>query len=450
MKRGSLKDIIVIGGALFAMFFGAGNLIFPPALGLQCGSLWWLGFLFYFLADLGIGVVAIIAMGRLDGRVGRVTEPLGRIPSALISVLIIIAIGPGLAIPRTAATTYELGIVPLLGIPEAPLSRALVSAVFFALVLLLALRSGKVVDLVGKILTPLLLITLLFLIIKGAALPVGLNDAPPVSQVIRDGVFNGYQTLDMLGAIFFSVLIINSIREKGYSDGRSLSRISLSSSLVAAAMIFLVYGGLAYLGAGAGSAYYDAYHSGAINQAGLLAATIRDVLGRAGLTVQALVVSSACLTTAVGLTSSAAEFFCDLTKGRLPYKGTVAAICLISALTCNVGLSRIISISAPILMILYPLTILMVVTVFLRNKVTDVLPYRLSAAVTLIFSIFEVMGDTLGLTGIKAFIASLPLSSFGFSWLIPAALAFALGAVIGSRRKRRAVQASGRNVSTVF
>ena len=112
---------------------------------------------------------------------------------------------------------------------------------------------------------------------------------------------------------------------------------------------------------------------------------------------------------------------------------------MVSACLCNLGLSQIISISAPVLMLMYPLTILMVLTAWIRDYVPEKLPYRLSGAVTLAVSIMEVLGGTFGIGSMARLDALLPFSKLGFSWLVPAVVSFLAGIVMvrinGSERK---------------
>ncbi len=422
--------MLVVGFALFAIFFGAGNLIFPPALGVLCGEQWGLGFLFYFIADIGLATAGVLAMVKWDGKASKLAEPLGKIPSAVISTAIILCVGPGLAVPRTAATTYELGILPLLGVEGSPLMLAALSVVFFTLVMVLTIRPSKVVDIVGKVLTPILLAALAVLIVRGIIHPGAEMTAPVTEHVIRDGVLNGYQTLDIFGAAFVAVLLLNSIKAKGHTDQRSISFLSKGAAVISAVLLLLVYGGLAYLGAGTGSLWTAEYVSGSINQAGLLINITQTLLGKAGLALLSVVVASACLTTAIGLVSATADYFSTMLRGKVTYKSVVVVTCIVSAFICNLGLSQIISISAPVLMLLYPVTILMVVTAGLRNRIPETLPYRLSAAATLAVSVIEVLGGTFGMVKFAAIDGMLPFSSFGLSWVVPAAAAFLAGIVI--------------------
>lgn len=439
MKKRYAVDMMVVGFALFAIFFGAGNLIFPPALGVLCGTEWKLGFLFYYIADIGLAVAGVLAMIKWDGKASKLAEPLGRIPAAVMTTAIILCVGPGLAIPRTAATTYELGIVPLLGIEGNRGTLAILSVVFFAIVLALTIRPSKVVDIVGKFLTPVLLAALTVLIIVGILHPAGQMQAPATQHVVREGVLNGYQTLDIFGTAFVSALLLKSIRDKGHTSRSSINLLSRGAAGIAAVLLLLVYGGLAFLGAGTGSLWKEAYLAGEINQASLLTNITYALLGRSGLAILAVVVASACLTTAIGLVSATAEYFETFLNGKVSYKTVAVITCVVSACLCNLGLSQIISISAPVLMLMYPLTILMVLTAWIRDYVPEKLPYRLSGAVTLAVSIMEVLGGTFGIASMVRLDALLPFSELGFSWLVPAVVSFLAGIVLvrinGSERK---------------
>ena len=214
-KQSYLKDLLTVGFALFAMFFGAGNLIFPPHLGLYCGGQWWLGFLIYFLADVGLGFLAVLALVKLDGRVDMVAEPLGRGPSVALSTAVISVLGPLLVIPRTAATTYELGVIPLFGIESSRVSLVILSVVFYAIVILLTIRPGKVVDIVGKILTPILLVSLLVLIIKGAVDPEAAVGPVLTESVFQEGLYVclhlGYRKHRSAQRVFVVALAVDDV-----------------------------------------------------------------------------------------------------------------------------------------------------------------------------------------------------------------------------------------------
>ena len=228
MKK-HLQDSLVIGFALFSMFFGAGNVIFPPYLGLESGPEWLAGFFSYFMADIGLALLAMFAILR-QGSPDGITARIGRIPSTALMCAIVLCIGPMLAIPRTAATTYETSLAPLVS----GFSPALFSILFFLLILLLCVRETAVVDIVGKILTPALLIGLLILIVVGVVNPIGpVGEQPLVENVAATGVEAGYQTMDVLAAIVFGYIILKSAREKGHTTPGAQLRVVSGASLVA-------------------------------------------------------------------------------------------------------------------------------------------------------------------------------------------------------------------------
>ncbi len=430
-KRKIRADIAVIGFALFAMYFGAGNLIFPPDLGVRTGPYWFISFICYFITDMGLGIVAIISAMRFDADISALTAPIGRIPSILVCTANIICLGPALAIPRTAATTFELGLVPISSIKLGDkVALAVFSVIFFLIVFFLTIRPSKVVDIIGKILTPVLLISLLILIVKGVISPQGEIGEAISEDIIKDGFYNGYQTLDLMGSMFFAVIILNSALDKGYRGKKECFIVTAKSAMLSGVMLFIVYSGLCYLGATTGTQWADEVASGNMNQAGLLINITASLLGKPGTFVLVTVVAFACLTTAVGLTSAASEYFFNASKGKIKQEWAITAICVISALVCNLGLSKIISFSAPVLLLLYPLTVLLVITAYFRGKVKNRMPYILSSIVTFVISLFESLGTNFGFDGLLRFVESLPLYDYGFCWLLPATAFFLIGLLV--------------------
>ncbi len=423
-------DFVVVGLALFAMFFGAGNLIFPPDLGLKTGTDWFLGFVTYFIVDAGLAVVGVLAMIKADGKTENVTNVAGKFVSVVVCTASILAIGPGLAIPRNGAVTYSLGIAPLFGFaPDDKMALAVFSVVFFGIVLLLTIRPSKVVDIVGKVLTPALVGALVLLIFIGVFAPKGEVMEPVTQTVVKDGIVNGYQTLDAIASLFFGIVIINAVKSKGYSSNRESSSTVLKASVITGVILFVVYGGLAFLGATTGTLWRDGVVGGKVDQATLLINITNKLLGGAGVTVLAIIVALACLTTAIGLTTATAEYFENLTNGKLSYKTLVIVISVVSAVLCNMGLAQILTVSVPVLLILYPVVLLLMCATFLHGVVKNSNAYKLSCAVTFIVSLLTVANDML-LTGKFNWIHKLPLDSFGINWVVPAVVAFVVGAVI--------------------
>ena len=262
-KKTSLKDIAVIGLALFAMFFGAGNLIFPPYLGTNAGSEWFIGFMCFFIADVGLALVAILSMIKGgDVSIQGVTKKLGAVPSVIINTLVVLCIGPFLAIPRTAATTFEMGVMPIF--PK--INSWIFGAVFFGLVLLFTVRPSGVVDVIGKYLTPILVICLMAMIVLGIVHPIGDISNVAKFETVREGVMAGYQTMDVLASIVFVIIIISAARDKGYTETKDTMSVVIKSSVFAAVALFVIYGGLAFLGATTSAGGFEGYNrSGCCN-----------------------------------------------------------------------------------------------------------------------------------------------------------------------------------------
>lgn len=418
-------DSIVVGFALFSMFFGAGNVIFPPYLGFGAGTQWVNGFLFYFIADIGLALFALFTLLKVGGS-ENITGRVGSVASNILMSAIILCIGPMVAIPRTAATTFEMSVAPLIS----GVSPVIFSVAFFIVVLLLSIRQSAVIDVVGKVLTPALLIGLLVLIIKGIISPLGhiVNPGVEPSFVIVSGIKSGYQTMDVLAALAFGIIILKSAQEKGYSDERESSKMIGTAAVVAGVLLLIVYFGLTYLGATSASLF-----SLDISRAELVIGIVERLLGKAGLVIFAVVVALACMTTAVALVSSAASFFEKLTKGRLSYRVLVTVICVSSAVISNLGLDRIVAVASPILDIVYPPTLVLIALSWFGDRLSRGV-YRWAVIGALLASVLS----TISLYGVSVpIIDTLPLASLGLGWIVPAAVFGLVAYVIGRLRKMR-------------
>ena len=419
-------DSLIIGFALFSMFFGAGNVIFPPYLGLGSGSQWPLGFLGYYIADVGLALLSMFAILRQGSPTG-VTARIGKVPAVLLMCAIVLCIGPMLAIPRTAATTYETSILPL----TSSVSPVLFSVIFFLLVLVLCLRESAVVDIVGKILTPVLLTGLLVLIVVGVVHPLGpVSPQPLVDNVGATGVEAGYQTMDVLATLIFGYIILKSAWKKGHTEWKDQARVVAGASVVAGLGLLVVYLGLTYLGATTGS-FFDL----SVDRTQLVLSIVQALLGKGGMILFAVVVALACLTTSVGLVSACSDYFSGLTSGRLPYKVLVCVICVFSAVISNFGLNEIIAIASPILSVVYPPTLVLIVLALTGQRIRKDWVFRLAALGALAVSLLEVLRTYTGAE--LAFLDLLPLSSLGFGWVVPAAVCGVIGALLPGQTSNR-------------
>ena len=249
MNNKKALDVVVVGFALFSMFFGAGNLLFPPYLGLVSGTNWIVSLTGFILTDIILALVVVMAAVKFDGDLDLTLSRAGKKFARAIIIASILCIGPLLAIPRNGATTYEMGIAPILGF-DTPVAKLIVSIIFFGLTLLLTIRPSKVVDIIGKFLTPVLLVCLAILIIMGIINPIGdLSSSQLIeNNLFAEGVAQGYQTLDTLAAVAFSTVAITAIIQRGYSDSKEKVKLTLQSGLISGVFLALVYAGLTYLG----------------------------------------------------------------------------------------------------------------------------------------------------------------------------------------------------------
>ena len=421
MKR--YIDQMVIGFALFSMFFGAGNLIFPPYLGLGSGPEWILGFICYYIADIGLAIMAIFALIKNDGNLNNITDRIGKIPGEIMVAVIILCIGPFIAVPRTGATTYEMFVVPLFG----QISPVIPIIIFFGISLALTLRESAVIDIIGKFLTPLLFIGLLVMIVIGMVNPIGeISNVPMMESVALEGINAGYQTMDVLAAMIFGIIIIKSVEEKGYTEAKVKSATARNASIVAAIGLLIVYFGLTYLGATTSEIF-----NMNINRSELIINISYGLLGNAGTIVLGIVVTLACLTTAIALITSTADYFHDLSNGKISYKLIAVITAALSAALAMIGTDQIIAIASPVLSLLYPGAMTLLALSFLKDKISD-FTLRFAVVGALTGSLCTLLYDY----GVPLnFVPHLPLNSTGLGWIL-FAVVFAIAGMIIKRVKK--------------
>ena len=419
------KDKWIVGLALFSMFFGAGNVIFPPYLGMTAASMWVPAFICYYIADIGLAMLAILAMLKCDSDIEGITCRIGRIPAVLLSTLVVLCVGPMLAIPRTAATTFEMGVSPIF-----PGVNPLVASIaFFVLIWVLCVKEASVVDIVGKFLTPALFIGLMIVIIKGIIDPLGpIAAEQKVSNIISSGIISGYQTMDVLAALIFGVIIVKTVKEKGYTEIKAKNAVIGGAGLVAGAGLLIVYFGLAHLGATASTMYgVD------VSRSTLILEIIKNLLGNVGMVIFGIVVALACITTAVALVSSSGAYFSRLSKGRVSYKVIVTIVCVISPVIANIGLDEIIAISEPVLSIVYAPALTLIILTIVGDKIKNDNVFKAAALGAFLISVLETAANH-GL-GFQ-FVNYLPLHHFGFGWLLPTVICGVAGYFIKGDKKK--------------
>ena len=404
------KDVIVAGAALFAMFFGAGNLIFPPALGFLAGDAWFLCMIGFFITGVGLPILGVVALARVEGSLDRFAGRVSPGFAKLMGTCIVLAIGPFLAIPRTGATVYEIGISRLF--PS--VTPIVASILFFTVTLIFAIKPTSIVDKIGKYLTPILLFIIGMIIIKGVQAPLGYPISKEFTQPLSYGFIEGYQTMDALASILFAGLILSSLVAKGYQSTREQVRVTCKAGFLAGMGLMLVYGGLLYIGATVSGVFEKG-----ITKADLIVTITNSIFGSAGQTAMCVAVSAACLTTAIGLTAVVGTWFEKLSHGKIKYVHTVILTTLFSTLISVSGIEKIVTFSVPLLIIAYPIVIVLI-ALTLFGKGLSSAAFKGAVGGTVIVSSFNALAFLKVNTGTAGeLIARLPFTDSGFAWIIP-------------------------------
>ena len=414
--KNKMRDSIVVGFALFSMFFGAGNLIFPPSLGNKLGDQYLLGIIGFVLTGIGLPLLAILACSRGNGTFEGITNKIGTKFTLILTTVLFFAIGPLLAIPRTAATTFEISILPFFP----TWSPIIVMAIYFLINLFFVLKRSSIIDTIGKFLTPALIVILTVVIVKGIVSPIGEMTSTGATNILSTSLLEGYQTMDALAALLFAGVITSSIIEKGYK-GKEVKSVLLKASIIAVVGLAFVYGGLTFIGAHTVN-LVDA----GISNTTLLVFIANKILGTFGVVLIGAAIGLACLTTSIGLLTAGSTFFEKVTNGKLSYKFNAIAISLISYIIACQGVDKIVKLSVPILNVLYPVAITIIVVTMLDKFITNIIAIRLAVYVSLVCGIlFSFFGTALNF---------MPLASVGFGWVIPTAIALVIGLFIKPKK----------------
>ena len=448
MKRNlTLKETVVITSMLFGMFFGAGNLIFPAKVGLDAGSNMWSAFAGVFVTAVGIPMLAVVGLGlsRSEGVV-ELSQRVSRRYSLFFCTLLYLTIGPLFAIPRCASTAFSVGAVNLLPQEGERLYLALFSLVFFAVVLYFSLKPGGIMTWIGKWLNPVFLVFLAVLVIAALAKPVSSisavtpaeNYASSGSAFFR-GFLEGYNTLDALAGLAFGIVVIDVVRKNGISQPE---RVAVNTAK--AGIFSCLFMGLIYLFITLICAQSAPVCAGADNGGTVLGTIANHYFRSAGSVLMTLIVTFACLKTAIGLVTSCSKAFVDMFPKGPGYTVWAVVFSLVSFGIANFGLTTIVSWCVPVLMFLYPLAITLIL-LSLSGKFIGANPtvYRTTTAFTLIAAVFDMIGTVSGmvpgsrvLAGLKAFAGNiLPLYDLGLGWILPAAIGFLVGLFLTKRKK---------------
>lgn len=435
-KKLSSKDYLYLGSMLFGLFFGAGNLIFPVHMGQEAGANVWPAIIGFLITGIGLPFLGIIAIG-ISGENGlfdlasRVHKGYGY----FFTVALYLVIGPFFAMPRLAATSFEIGLTPFVAESQKTLFLAIFSILFFALSWWFSRNPSKLLDYVGKFLNPLFLALLAILIVMSFVKPIANIHDITVLGKYRDHAFftgfqNGYNTLDVLASLAFGIIVVNTLKNKGVTKKSTITADTFKSGAVSVLLMGIIYSFLSLMGT-MSMGKFDLSENGGI----ALTQIAHYYLGTGGSIILALIVVVACLKTTIGLTTAFSETFAELFPG-LSYSTLIAGVSIIPCIIANVGLTSIISYSTPVLMFLYPLAIILVLLgvsgpLFKNNPIV----YQ---TVT-IFTIIPALID--GLQSSPAWIQNanitqkiiefakntLPFFGIGMGWIVPAVFGLILG-----------------------
>ncbi|GEM74181.1 branched-chain amino acid transport system II carrier protein [Vibrio sagamiensis] len=411
-----LTDIIAVGFMLFAFFLGAGNIIFPPLAGQLAGENLLPAMSGFLLTAVGLPLITIVAIAVAGGTWDHLTKDLPQKVSVLMAALIFVIIGPAFAAPRTALVAYETAVSPFFaGADQNYLT--VFSIIFFVVAMLFAWFQGRMIDLIGKILTPVLCISLVSLSIAVLIDPQGqLMPARGeyLTQPLTKGFLEGYNTMDTFASLMFGMLMVDALRSKGITERRATTKYLILAGCIAAAGLAFVYISLFYLGATSSTIALGADGGSAI-----LSLYVQALFGSYGQIVLSIIVLLACLTTAIGLVSACSDFFSS--KTSISYKHWVIINGSLCALVANVGLNQLITLSVPVLFALYPVAIALVALTFLRNKLPNPeMAYRCVLLVSFLFALIDA-AKVAGFNMSK--LDMIPLSSYGMGWVLPTLVA---------------------------
>ncbi len=424
MNRLKGFDLLALGFMTFALFLGAGNIIFPPSAGMAAGEFIWRAALGFLLTGVGLPLLTVVALARVGGGMDRLTAPLGKFAGTVLAVAVYLAIGPLFATPRTAVVSFEMGIAPFSGNSGMPLF--IYTLVFFAAMLFLVLNPGQLVNRIGKFITPVLLAALL--VLGGAAIFAPAGEVGAVNESYRGaplikGFLEGYLTMDTLGALVFGIVIATAIRDRGVTEPALVTRYSMIAGVIAAIGLSLVYLALFYLGATSQGIAGEAE-----NGVQILTTYVQHTFGTPGSLLLAVVITLACLTTAVGLTTACGEFFSALLP--VSYRSVVIVFALFSLLVANQGLTQLISVSVPVLVGLYPLAIVLVALSLLdRFWLSSSRVFVPVMAVTLVFGVVDGLAAAGLGSWVPALFTQLPLADQSMGWLVPVLVMLVLAVV---------------------
>ena len=439
------RQLTLIGSMLFGLFFGAGNLIFPLILGARAGISLPAALIGLLITAVGIPLLGIVSIGisRSEGLIdlsGRVSKPF----CVLFTCALYLTIGPLFAIPRCAATSFTIGLRPLVGEMVA-IPQLIFSVLFFAAVLYFSLRPSKILDSVGKFLNPAFLLFLGIMLVTALVKPANPLQVVPASGSYAGGAFftgflQGYDTLDALASLAFGIIVIHTIRQLGVTEPGAVAGSTVKAGIASTSLMALIYAATALVGAQSYVLYAGELADPAFNGGDAFAIIARHYFGQGGSFLLAVTVTLCCMKTAIGLVTACSETFLELFPGRLDYRRWAILFTAVSLLISNIGLSQIIALSAPVLYFLCPVAIVLILLGLFGNWFQHGrIVYQCTIGAALAAAVLELARVVGGACQPVADWAGrwLPLYSYGLGWVVPAAVGFVVGLLLHRKKGGR-------------
>lgn len=430
MKKGFLTSLL-----LFGIFFGAGNLIFPPQLGYQSGANFSPAILGFIITGVGIAILTLV-VGTMNknGFVSEIDTKIAPWFTIVYLVALYMSIGPFFAIPRTAAVSFNVGVAPLVN--YSTLALRIFTALYFIAAFAISINKSKLLDRVGKILTPIFASLILILVVLGSMKFAG-NAPATATEAFQNhafgaGFLEGYQTLDALAAVAFCIVALNTFRQLGFSSKKEYTTTIIAVGIFTAIGFSVLYFGLGFLGNHFPIPPEVVADPNVNIGSYILTESARSVFGNFGSIFLGVMVIVTCFTTTVGLIVSISDFFVNNIYSKISYKVYATVFSLIGFAIANAGLDKIISYSVPVLLLLYPITMMLVILIILNKFIKlSKTGMRLTILITVIVSAMTVFGGE----STKAILNSIPLNSAGMPWLLPSLVGVIIAIILPDKQE---------------
>ncbi len=428
----STKDMLVLGMMVFALFLGAGNIIFPPMAGYHSGTDWFSTSLGFIVTGVVLPFLTLITVA-VKGRGERLSVDLPRWVSVTFWVALYLILGSTFAMPRVTNTAYELGFLPLGFVEKSTASHLIFAFVFNFVSLFFMLKQGTMISAIGKFMTPALLFLLVAVGIAVVRTPLSpINE--PINQYVDfaffSGIVDGYQTMDVLSAMAFGGIVARALASRGITSPQEVVVITIKAGLIAVGLLAALYICLFYLGATSDSVSQTATNGGQI-----FSRYVDALYGALGTWLMCGIVLLASMTTFVGVTSACADFFATFNP-RLDYRFWVVVSTLLTTIVSTFGLDTLLRVTIPVLLLIYPTTVALVFLQFARRKMRNPrFTYGFTVAVLVVMSAFDTLNN-IGLLSenVLAVLHRMPLFKEGIGWLLPGVIAFIISFIAGNMR----------------